>query len=140
MEYDAYRAEFFVDPPPDPRFSFSGVYGISLFFEQCEEALAYYSRVLGPPTYVEGENTHGWPIAGSWLTLFPAREGNPRNAEFTLLMSSPAEADRLQQAFIDAGGSAEGSFDDLMYEPFHICPVVDPFGTNILIVARIEEE
>ena len=49
MDYDAYRAAYFVDPPPEPRFAYSGIYGISLFIEQYEEALAYYSRVLGPP-------------------------------------------------------------------------------------------
>jgi hypothetical protein len=46
----------------------------------------------------------------------------------------------IPRRIIDAGGSAEGSSDDLMYEPFHLCPVVDPFDTSLLIVARIEDE
>ena len=140
MDLTAYRKAYFVDPPPEPRFSYEGMFGFALFFEQYEEAVELYSQVLGPPAYVEGENTRGWPIGGAWLTLFPDREGNPSNAEVTLAMASPAEADRLQKAFIDAGGTGEEPFDDLMYEPLRLCPVVDPFGSRILIVARLGTE
>ena len=137
MDYAAYQKAYFVNPPPEPRFACSGVFGVALFFEPYEEALAFYSRVLGPPAYVEGDNTRGWLVGGSWLTLFPAQEGNPSNAEITLVMDSPAEAERLQRAFIDAGGTGEEPFDDLMYEPLRLCPVGDPFGTAFLIVARV---
>ena len=137
--YETYRQAFFVDPAPEPRFSHSGIFGISLFFEPYHEAVAFYTRLLGPPAYVEGEYTRGWRIAGSWLTLLPAREGNPGNTEITLLVDSTAKVDRLGQAFVDAGGEAEEAFDDLMYEPLHLCPVADPFGTAFLIVARLED-
>ena len=136
MDYAAYQKTYFVDPPPEPRFAYSGVFGVALFFERYEEAVAFYSRVLGPPAYVEGDSTRGWSVGGSWLTLFPAREGNPCNTEVTLVMESPAEAERLQSAFIEAGGRGEEPFDDLMYEPLRLCPVADPFGTTFLIVAR----
>lgn len=140
MNYKAYRQSFFVHPPPEPRYDHTGLFGASLFYQEYEEAVAYYTRVLGEPAYVEGDNTRGWPIGGSWLTLFPAAEGSPMNAEITIMVSSPAEADRLHQAFIDAGGSGEPPFDDLMYEPLRIGAVRDPFGADFLIVARLDEE
>jgi len=138
MDYAAYRKAYFTDPAPEPRFAISGVFDIALHFELYDEALAFYNRVLGPPAYVEGDSTHGWRVGGSWLTLFPARQGNPINAEITLLMESPAEAERMQEAFIEAGGTGEELFNDMMYEPLRFCPVVDPFGTKFLIVARLE--
>jgi hypothetical protein len=138
MDYAAYRKAHFVDPAPKPRFAYSGVFDIALYFERYDKALAFYSRVLGSPAYVEGDNTRGWRIGGSWLTLFPAKQGNPSNAEITLVMKSPAEAERLQEVFIGAGGKGDEPFDDMMYEPLRFCPAVDPFGTKILIVARLE--
>ena len=51
-------------------------------------------------------------------------------------MDSVEEARRLHEAFIDAGGESEEPDDVLMYEPVRLYPVSDPFGTNILIVAR----
>ena len=140
MDYAAYRMAYFTDPAPKPRFAYSGVFDVALYFESYDEALAFYSRVLGPPAYVEGENTHGWRIGGSWLTLFPAKQGHPNNVEITLVMASPAEAERLQQAFVEAGGAGEEPFDDVMYEPLRFCPVIDPFGTKLLIVARLEHD
>jgi hypothetical protein len=137
MDYAAYREAYFVDPPPKAKFAFSGIFGIALFFEAYEEAVAFYGRVFGPPAYVEGDNTHGWLVGDSWLTLFPARTGNPSNAEVTLIMDSPAEANRLQRTFVEAGGTGEEPFDDLMYEPLRLCPANDPFGTSFLIVARV---
>ena len=105
MDYAAYRKAYFVDPAPELRFAFLGVFDIALHYDRYDEALVFYNRVLGPPAYVEGDSTHGWRIGGSWLTLFPARQGNPGNLELTLVMASPAEAERLQEAFIEAGGT-----------------------------------
>ena len=139
MDYAAYREAYFVEPTPKPRFSFSGLFGFPLFLDPYEEAVAFYSLVLGPPVYVEGDSTRGWRIGGSWLTLFPARQGNPKNAEISLIMESPAEAERLQKALIEAGGSAEEPFNDMMYEPLRFCPAADPFGSPFLIVARLED-
>ena len=136
MEYEEYRRAFFVDPPPEPRFGVASTGGAVIFVEDYEAAVAYYRAVLGDPAYVEGENTHGWRLGDSWLTVFPGTDGGPRNTEIQILMESPAEAERLQAAFIAAGGSGPEPSDQLMYEPIRSCPVTDPFGTDILIYAR----
>jgi hypothetical protein len=44
-------------------------------------------------------------------------------------------ADRLQAAFIAAGGAGPEPTDTLMYEPVRYCPVRDPFGTDLLIIS-----
>jgi hypothetical protein len=140
VDFEAYRRKHFVDPPPEPRFALAGLFDVSLFIQPYEEAVAYYNRVLGEPAYVEGDNTRGWRIGGQWLTLLAAREGAPKNVEITLLANSSEEAERLQRALIDAGGSGEQPFDDLMYEPLRIFPVKDPFGTAYMVIARLEGE
>jgi hypothetical protein len=55
-------------------------------------------------------------------------------------MKTPAEAERLQAAFIKAGGSGEPPSDELMYEPIRFCAVQDPFGTSILVVSDLLRE
>jgi hypothetical protein len=55
-------------------------------------------------------------------------------------MDSPQEAERMQQAFITAGGEGPESQDALMYEPVRVCPVRDPFGTQIMIYSLIEAD
>ena len=137
MDYEAYRQAHFVEPAPQPRFGLAGLHGFALFVRDYEAAIAYYTTVLGPPAYVEGESTQGWQIGTSWLTLFPSESGNPDNVEVHILMATPAEADRLHGAFIAAGGTGEPPSDQLMYEPIRYCAVRDPFGTNLLIVARL---
>ena len=137
MNYEEYKKAYFADPQPEPKFEFAGLYGFSLFIEEYEAAVAYYTLVLGPPAYVEGDFTKGWRIGEAWLTLFPSKSGAPRNADFQILMKTPAEAEKLQKAFIEAGGQGKAPSDDLMYEPLHFCNVRDPFGTNILIVSRV---
>lgn len=134
MDYDSYRKRFFADPIPQPRFNFAGLYGAVLYFGDYAEAIGYYQRVLGPPAYIEGENTHGWRIGNTWLTLLKGHTGSPQNVELTFVMNSPGEAERLQNAFIQAGGEGEPPSDQLMYEPVRYCPVIDPFGTHILII------
>jgi hypothetical protein len=57
--------------------------------------------------------------------------------EVMLVMQTAAEAERLQAAFIAAGGQGETPGDQLMYEPVRYCPVRDPFGTNILITSPL---
>ena len=100
-------------------------------------ALDYYTGVLGESAYVEGSSTRGWRIGDSWLTLFPGGDGAPRNTEINLVMATPAEAERLHAALIAAGGQGEPPSDQLMYEPIRYCPVTDPFGTDLLIYARL---
>ncbi len=139
MDYQEYREKYFVEPQPQARFAFSALAGYSIFVKQYAEALAYYTEVLGRPNYVEGEFTHGWRMGDAWFTLFPAKAGGPQQMEVTIMMDSVAEAERLQAALIAAGGTGEAPSDQLMYEPIRFCAVQDPFGTNLLIIARRNE-
>lgn len=137
MDFAAYREAYFVDPAPAPRFRFGAVGGATLFFADYEAAVAYYTEVLGGPAYVEGSGTRGWPIGDSWLTLLAGGDGAPRNTEIGITVESGAEAERLQAAFIAAGGTGAEPSDQLMYRPIRACPVTDPFGTDLLISAPL---
>jgi catechol 2,3-dioxygenase-like lactoylglutathione lyase family enzyme len=139
MDYDSYREKFFTQPAPDPRFKFRGLHGTTLYFSDFEAAVDYYTRVLGEPAYVEGAGTRGWRLGNTWLTLLKGKTGNPQNMELNIVMLTPGEADRLQAAFIAAGGAGESPSDELMYEPVRYCAVQDPFGTNILITCPLEQ-
>jgi len=138
MDYETYWNAYFTDPAPAPRYRFEGSFGVTLYFEDFEAAVAYYQEVLGPPAYVEGEGTRGWPIGAGWLTLLHGRSGSPQNVEVTFQMEEPDEAERLQRAFIDAGGEGPPPSDQLMYKPVRSCPVRDPFGTDLLIVSLLD--
>ena len=140
MNYEEYRNAYFTDPMPKALFRFSGSFGVTLYFEDFDLAVAYYQQVLGPPAYVEGKGTRGWPISNGWLTLLQGKSGNPYNVEVALQMETPKEAERLQQAFIEAGGKGPSPSDELMYEPIRSCPVRDPFGTEILIFSPLSSE
>ena len=137
MDYDNYRKSFFVDPQPPARFDYSGLFGVTLFFEDYDPAVEYYTHVLGPPAYIEGDDTRGWRIGETWLTLLHGKSGNPTNIEIAFVMPNVEEAERLQQAFMVAGGSGEPPRDQLMYAPIRYCPVTDPFGVQILIYSLL---
>ncbi len=137
MDYEEYRKAYFTNPVPESRFRFSGTFGVTLYFEEFEAAVMYYQQVLGPPAYVEGEGTRGWSIGSGWLTLLQGKSGSPQNVEVTFRMETPEEAERLQRAFIEAGGQGLAPSDQLMYEPIRSCPVRDPFGTEILIISSL---
>jgi catechol 2,3-dioxygenase-like lactoylglutathione lyase family enzyme len=139
MDNESYRRNYFVDPQPEPRFEYLGLHGVTLFFSDFKAAVEYYTRVLGSPAYVEGEGTRGWQLGNTWLTLLEWEKGSPRNVEFNIVMKTSQDAERLQTAFIEAGGNGEPPSDQLMYEPVRFCPVVDPFGTNILIFSRLSD-
>jgi catechol 2,3-dioxygenase-like lactoylglutathione lyase family enzyme len=139
MDYETYRQNYYVQPIPKGRFGFTGIHGITLYYQDYEAAADYYQRVLGPPAYVEGESTKGWQVGDTWLTLLRGVDGNPVNVELMIVMQNPGEADRLQRAFIEAGGSGPDPADTLMYEPVHVCPVTDPFGTDLMIYSPLEE-
>lgn len=139
MDYETYRKKYFVEPAPEQRFTFAGINGITLFYQDYEAAVEYFQQVLGPPAYVEGENTKGWRVGDTWLTLLRGADGNPRNVEVMIVVRNQGEADRLQRTFIEAGGSGPDPVDTLMYEPVHVCPVTDPFGTNFMIYSPLEE-
>jgi hypothetical protein len=138
MNNEEYRKKHFVEPQPEQRFRFVNSFGVTLYFEEFNAAITYYEKVLGPPGYVEGEGTKGWAIGNGWLTLLQGREGSPRNVEITFEVDTPAEAEALQKAFIEAGGEGEEPSDQLMYRPIRFCPVADPFGTHILIISPLQ--
>ena len=137
MNFKEYQKAYFTDPIPEPHFHFSGAFGVTLFFEEFDSAADYYQQILGPPAYVEGEGTRGWQIGSGWLTLLRGKSGNPRNVEMILQMETPEEAESLQRAFIAAGGEGPAPSDQLMYVPLRSCPVIDPFGTEILIISPL---
>ncbi len=138
MDYKEYRSTYFVQPPPQPRFQFQNSFGTTLYYEDYLEAIVFYQRVLGPPSYVEGEGTRGWPVGDGWLTLLRGKQGNPLNVEITLELAGVEEAEALQRAFISAGAKGPDPSDQLMYRLIRACPVVDPFGLEIMIVAPLE--
>lgn len=137
MDFNTYRHAYFTDPPPEPRFDLEGVVGITLFFVDYAEAVDFYTRVLGAPGYSEGSGTRGWRLGETWLTLLAGGDGSPTNVEVPIVAATPAEAERLQRAFIDAGATGSHPEDQLMYEPVRLCPVTDPFGTQLLVYARL---
>ena len=137
MNYEEYKKAYYADPEPTPRFSFAESLEVTLFFEEFDVAAAYYERVLGPPLYSEGSGTRGWKIGSSWLTLLRGKTGNPKNVEVTFQVDTPEEAERLQQSFIEAGGTGPAPSDELMYVPVRFCPVTDPVGTGILVIAPL---
>lgn len=137
MDFDRYRKSFFIDPAPKPRFRFRDTFGATLYYEDFEAAVAFYEQVLGPPAYLEGEGTRGWPIANGWLTLLKGKRGNPQNVEITLELESIRQAEMLQAAFLAAGATGSAPSDQFMYRPVRSCPVADPFGVDIMIVSAI---
>jgi hypothetical protein len=140
VDYDSYQKAHFADPPPEPRYRFRGSFGITLYCEDFDEAVSYYAKVLGPPNYVQGKGTRGWRIGDGWLTLLQGKTGNPRNVEITFQMETPEQAEMLQRAFIEAGGKGTAPSDQLMYVPVRSCPVVDPFGVEILIISPLDHD
>ncbi len=133
MDYETYRQKYFVDPPPEPRFQLAGVRGLALFYQDYEDAVSFFTEVLGPPIYVEGKGTKSWAVGDTWLTLLRGKDGNPTNVEVPLVTATPQEADRLQRAFIAAGGTGPEPFNTLMGVPVRYCPVRDPLGVELLV-------
>ncbi len=140
MDFETYKKKFYTEPPPELRYNFTGAFGVALFYENYTEVVDYYTQVLGPPAYQEGAGTRGWRIGSGWLTLFQAKASTPRNVEITLEVETPEEAEALQRAFIEAGGTGEAPTDQLMYVPIRYCPVSDPFGTEIIVISPLRAE
>lgn len=137
VDFDLYRKAFFVQPAPQQRFEFKSSFGTTVYFEDFEEAIAFYENVLGPPTYVEGDGTRGWPVGNGWLTMLKGEQGNPKNVEITLELESSGQAEALQAEFVVSGATGQAPSDQLMYRPVRCCPVTDPFGLHIMIIAPL---
>jgi uncharacterized glyoxalase superfamily protein PhnB len=124
-----------------------GLSFVSLYYEDLEEAIAFYSRVLGPPTDVEeGAGYHGWRMGSTWLTLFASEVGtrpgqNPGNTEFAIQVAEPAQVDSLYQALVDAGATPGWAPEDTrMYVPMRYGYVEDPFGVRIDVYCPVPTE
>jgi uncharacterized glyoxalase superfamily protein PhnB len=121
----------------------TGLAYVSLYIEDLEAAVEFYSRVFGPPAYTEDTPVRGWRIGDTWLTLFPASAGsagagNPRGVEFAIRLASPEEVDSLYIALIDAGAKpCMKPRDTKMYEPMRFGCVDDPFGVRIDVYCPI---
>ncbi len=137
MNYQEYQKAYFVNPQPEPRFHFAGTFGLTLYYQDFDAAVAFYEQVLGVAGYQEGADTRGWRIGQGWLTLLRGKQGNPQNVEITFELDTPAAAEAMQQAFIQAGAQGIAPSDQLMYTPVRICPVTDPFGVDVMIFAQL---
>ncbi len=137
MDYETYRKTYFADPAPTPRFKMTRIGGVSLSILDFEKGVAFYSEVLGPSAYLEGEDTRGWPIGDTWLTMFPAEAGQVANAEFQIEVASPDEVDRLHATLL-AAGAKEGQAPKnvLCYIPIRMAYSTDPFGTVVTVTAK----
>jgi catechol 2,3-dioxygenase-like lactoylglutathione lyase family enzyme len=119
----------------------------SFYLKDYQEAIAFYTRVLGPPESVNEEGAiRGWRMGSTWLTLFPStigthKDSNPRNAEFAIQVSTPKAVDLLHQAFVEAGAKDCWSPEDTwMYEPMRFSCVDDPFGIRVDIYCPIDQQ
>lgn len=139
MDYEAYRKAYFADPEPPQQFAFTGITGAALYIESYQAAVEFYSQVLGPPVYVEGEWTRSWQLGETWLTLLKGQKGGPGNVEIILTVKTIPEVERLYQAFVSAGASGEAPSDQIMGEPVRFSMVEDPFGTVWVIICPLDE-
>ena len=127
-------------------YNFKGLRYPSFYVKDYELAVAFYTKVLGPPQN-DQERIKGWFIGDSWLTLFPAGDlghdpdANPRNAEFAVEVALPEEVDRLYTAMLAAGGTTCMPPEDTqMYEAMRFCAVDDPVSIRIDVFCLIQKK
>ena len=128
-----------IPSPTRPSFRIVNLNYVSLYFQALADAVNFYTRIFGPPESVDQkQETYGWRMGSTWLTLLPSRapgldpQSNPRNTEFAVQVSAAEEVDQLYEALINAGARAcMPPADTAMYEPMRFCCVDDPFGVRI---------
>jgi len=120
---------------------------VSLYYEDFEQAIAFYEKVFGPPENVDEEGSiFGWRMGSTWLTLFPSKAGtkpgsNPQNSEFAIQVSAPEEVDALFHALITAGGKKGWEPNDTnMYDDMRFAYIDDPFGVRIDIYCLLPDK
>ncbi len=117
--------------------SFVGLGYVSIYVEDLANAVTFYDSVFGEHAYQEGENTFGWKIGTTWLTMFgaasgSAKSGNPRGIEFAVQVATAGEVDALYERLIALGAVVCMSPQDTrMYEDMRFACVDDPFGVRI---------
>jgi catechol 2,3-dioxygenase-like lactoylglutathione lyase family enzyme len=122
-----------------------GLNYVTVYFADLETAVAFYTRLFGPPDN-KGDNgkRFGWKMGSTWLTMFPSEYGtlkgqNPCNAEFAIEVNKPEEVDALYNAFLEAGAKACMPPENTeMYYPMRFCCVDDPFGMRVDIYCPID--
>ncbi len=124
------------------RFEIVGLDYVSMYVQDYEAALAWYTRLFGEPVGTM-DRIRGWKLGSTYLTLLDASRGthpgsNPRNAEYGIRVASPGAVDRLYDALLDAGAtSCMAPEDGEMYEPMRFAAVDDPFGMRIDVFCPI---
>jgi len=118
---------------------------VSLYFLNLAEAVAFYTKIFGPPDQIYEKGPHyGWELGATWLTLFESKigtvkESNPRNAEFAIQVAEPDEVDRMYAAFLAAGAKTCMKPEDTeMYVPMRFACVDDPFDVRIDVYCLID--
>jgi catechol 2,3-dioxygenase-like lactoylglutathione lyase family enzyme len=115
---------------------------VSLYFKELDEAVAFYSSVLGAPTEThEGDegNYIGWEIGDTWLTFFAGKH-NPRSTEFAIQVSSADLVDELYDAFLESGATTcRAPSDTWMYRRMRFACVKDPFGAIVDLVFHLPD-
>ena len=116
----------------------------SFYLKDYQEAIEFYTKVLGPPENVDVEGgIHGWRLGNTWLTLFPSSIGsnpdtNVANGEFAIQVAAKDDVDRLYQRFLDNGAKTCMPPEDTeMYDPMRFSCVDDPFGIRVDIYAPL---
>lgn len=116
----------------------------SVYVKDFADAIAFYSRVYGPPDSVDQDKAiYGWRLRATWFTVFASRAGtcpdsNPRNAEYAVQVAAVEEVDELYGALLAAGAKAYmPPADTRMYEPMRFACVDDPFGVRIDVYCRL---
>ncbi len=115
----------------------------SIYVDDMQAAVKFYSKVFGPPGYREGE-IRGWKMGATWFTILPGSQANapgrnPRNCEIALQVGTRREVDNLYKALVDAGAEAGWTPEDTeMYVPMHYGYVNDPFGVRFDVYCMIE--
>jgi hypothetical protein len=118
---------------------------VSLYLLNLDEAVTFYSKILGPPNQIYEKGPHyGWELGATWLTLFESKigtvkESNPRNAEFAIQLAEPGEVDRMYEAFLAAGAKECMKPEDTeMYVPMRFACVDDPFNVRVDMYCLID--
>lgn len=130
------------DPNGDRGFEVAGLAYVTLYIEDYEKAVAYYTGVFGEPDCKQAQFM-GWAMGDTWLTVFPSKTGNapgknPRNMEFAVRVKAREQVDVLHARLVELGGVDKWTPEDTeMYDKMRFACVDDPFGVRIDVYCPI---
>jgi predicted enzyme related to lactoylglutathione lyase len=116
---------------------------ITLYYEDFEEAVQFYSQLFGPPEVGQQSHANGWRMGATWLTLFRAKAGptpgaNPCGTEFAVQVADPQDVDDLYRRMMELGAAEVMPPQNTeMYEPMRFACVDEPLGVRIDIYCRL---